>query len=383
MHFNNKTSDAAIFSLGKAEDDVRYRPKKRDAERCPSLFLSFCLTMAVGCVSIIVPRGANVGLPWWTVFFGSGGCKQGDNMKKKILSAVLAVALILTYGMSLASCKTDEPTPTPEPTGPATYTVTVTTEYGLPLSGLSIIIHDEASPSPNSSVARLTTNLDGQASVELDTAAVYSVKILYAEDGFLPEEKYLFNSDRHADVKVKTAPIDDIPARLDAYMLGSVVHNFTLYDINGVEYRVSDVLEENKLLILNFWFTTCGPCASEFPAIISAYEKYKNSGVEIFAINDYGDTVSAISGYRVNYGGQSTALPFPTFKGDSAANGFGKGQLIRAFDGSSYPHTVFIDRSGMICYIHRGTIPEVTLERLIEHFIADEYTQRLGTNIFN
>ena len=307
------------------------------------------------------------------------------NMKRKILSAVLAVALILTYGMSLVSCKRDDPTPTPDPTpsGPATYTVRITTEYGLPLSGLSFIIHDEANASPNSSVARLTTNLNGEASVELDTAAVYSVKILYAEDGFLPEQKYLFNADRHAEVKVKTAPIEDVPSSLDAYLLGNVVHNFTLYDINGTEYRVSDVLEENKLLILNFWFTGCDPCRSEFPTIIDAYEKYKDSGVEIFAINDYGDTASSIAGYRINYGGESIALPFPTFKGDSTANGFGRSELLRAFDGTAYPLTVFIDRGGMICYIHRGTIPDLTLERLIEHFIADEYVQRIGTNIFN
>ena len=293
------------------------------------------------------------------------------------------MALILTYGLSLTSCKEDEPTPNPTPSGPATYTVTITTEYGLPLSGLSFIIHDEANASPNSSVARLTTDLNGQASVELDTAAVYSVKILYAEDGYLPEEKYLFDADRHADVKVKTAPIDEIPSTFDAYLLGNVVHNLTLYDINGAKYTVSDVLAENKLLILNFWYTSCGPCASEFPAIIGAYEKYKDNGVEIFAIDDYGDAENKIAGYRVNYNGASIALPFPTFKGDAAENGFNKSELLRAFDGTSYPLTVFIDRGGMICYIQRGTIPEVTLERLIEHFIADEYTQRLGTNIFN
>ena len=305
-------------------------------------------------------------------------------MKKKILSAVLAVALILTYGLSLVSCKKDDPTPEPmpEPAGPATYTVRITTEYGLPLSGLTFIIHDEASPSPNSSVARLTANLDGEASVELDASAVYSVKILYAEDGYMPEEKYLFDADRHAEIKVKTAPIADVPTSFDAYLLGNVVHDFTLYDISGTKYKVSDALAENDLLILNFWFTSCNPCRSEFPTIISAYEKYKDGGVEIFAINDYGDTASSIAGYRVNYGGESIALPFPTFKGDSAANGFSKGELLHAFDGSSYPLTVFIDRGGMICYIHRGTISDITLELLIKHFTADEYVQRLGTNIF-
>ena len=307
-------------------------------------------------------------------------------MIKRLLAAVLSVVMILSFGLSITSCKgtTDDPnqTPGPTPNGPALYTVTITTEYGLALSGLSFIIHDEASTSPNSSVARITTDRDGRASAELDSSKTYSVKILYPEVGFLPEEKYLFNSDNHAEVRIKTAPIDGEIEDFEGYSLGDVVKNYKFTDINGVERSVSEALSENDLLILNFWYVGCGPCREEFPTIISAYEKHSQSGVEIFAINDNGDAIGTIRDYRISYNGQSVALPFPTIKPDGSG-GYRRCELISAFGGSAYPYSVFIDRAGMICYIYDGKIPSMTLERLIEHFTSEYYVARIGSDIFN
>ena len=304
-------------------------------------------------------------------------------MIKRIFAAALALVMITTWAFSLSSCRdnSNDPPPTPQPSGPVTYTVRITTEYGLSLSGLSFIIHDEASASPNSSVARLTTDRDGFASVELDPSKVYSVKIPYPDAGFMPEEKYLFGADKHADVKIKTAPIDGEIEDFDGYSLGDVVMNYKFTDVNGVQRSVSDALGENDLLILNFGYVGCGPCREEFPTIISAYEKHKDSGVEIFAINDNGDAIGNIRDYRISYNGQSVALPFPTIKADGNG-GYRRGELLSAFGGNAYPYSVFIDRAGMICYIYDGQIPAVTLERLVTHFTSEDYTARLGADIF-
>ncbi len=304
-------------------------------------------------------------------------------MKKRLLSAILVAVMIMTWGFSLVSCKPDDNVqpPDPTPSGPITYTVKITTEYGLALSGLSFIIHDEASASANSSVARLTTDRDGCASVELDPSKTYSVKIPYPETGFIPDDKYLFNSENHADVKIKTAPIDGEIEDFDGYSLGDVVMNYKFTDVSGVERSVKAALEENNLLILNFWYVGCGPCREEFPSIISAYEKYSQSGVEIFAINDNGDAIGTIRDYRINYNGTNVALPFPTIKATGGV-GYVQGKLITSFGGNAYPYTVFIDRAGMICYIYDGKIPGITLERLIEHFTAENYETKLGSDIF-
>jgi thiol-disulfide isomerase/thioredoxin len=40
-----------------------------------------------------------------------------------------------------------------------------------------------------------------------------------------------------------------------------------------------------KVVLVNFWFPTCGPCMTEFPYIQQALDKYKGRGFEILAIN--------------------------------------------------------------------------------------------------
>ncbi len=304
-------------------------------------------------------------------------------MIKRLFSAVLAATVLLTWGLSLFGCRNGEDTPTQQPvtpTGPATYTVRITTEYGLPISGLSFIIHNEESASATSSVARLETDLNGCASAELDSSKSYSVIIQYPDAGFIAEEKYLFNTDRHAEVRLTTSPIEGGLEDFDGYTLGDVVHNFAFTDVNGNAVSVSEALSNNKLLILNFWFAGCGPCRSEFPTLISAYEEYRSAGVELFAIDDNGDPIGTIRDYRVDYKGESVALPFPTVKGD--AGDFGRCELITAFGGNAYPFTVFIDRAGMICYVHEGIISAQVLESLIEHFTSNDYEARLGSDIF-
>ena len=42
---------------------------------------------------------------------------------------------------------------------------------------------------------------------------------------------------------------------------------------------------KGKVVLVNFWFPTCGPCMNEFPYIQQALDKYKSQGFEILAIN--------------------------------------------------------------------------------------------------
>jgi thiol-disulfide isomerase/thioredoxin len=45
-------------------------------------------------------------------------------------------------------------------------------------------------------------------------------------------------------------------------------------------------LNKNKIIVLDFWSTSCGICFEKFPDLESTYEKYKNNeNVEIYAVN--------------------------------------------------------------------------------------------------
>lgn len=67
--------------------------------------------------------------------------------------------------------------------------------------------------------------------------------------------------------------------------------------INGDELALGDVLKQNKLVLLEFWASWCGPCRGAFPHLKRAYEEYHDQGFEIYAISideDHDDWVQAL-----------------------------------------------------------------------------------------
>lgn len=65
---------------------------------------------------------------------------------------------------------------------------------------------------------------------------------------------------------------------------GSKAPDFTLPEMNGGELTLSDYTD--KLVLLNFWGTYCPPCVEEMPLMQRYYDKYKDEGLVVIAVNE-------------------------------------------------------------------------------------------------
>ena len=140
----------------------------------------------------------------------------------------------------------------------------------------------------------------------------------------------------------------------------SAAPNFTVYDVDGNAYKLSDF--QGKPVILNFWASWCGPCKSEMPEIQAAFEKYGND--IHFLIVDLADgrseTVEEASAYIAQQG-YTFPVYYDTDMGATDAYGI-----------SAIPVTYFIDSEGYFVTYHVGAMPESTLQQGIDLLLDEE-----------
>jgi uncharacterized repeat protein (TIGR02543 family) len=248
-------------------------------------------------------------------------------------------------------------------------TIKVITAGGMPLSGLTVKIH--IGDGYNVYSEKLT-DAEGMVRFFLPEIGEYSVQITGApngydvKDGLTKDERYALEDE--TVITLTSAPIENGTFKAQ-YALGDVMHDFTLTDVNGKSYTLSELLEEKDMVMLNFWFKDCYYCKIEFPHINNAYNTYKND-VEILAINDY-DSISTIQDYPA-YLGIDLTIPLIPHNSLSLSN----------FPSKGYPTTVIIDRYGVICAIIVGSIPyEYVWNNIFEHFTAENYEQRIITDL--
>lgn len=66
-----------------------------------------------------------------------------------------------------------------------------------------------------------------------------------------------------------------------------VAPGFTLPDMDGEMHSLNDF--RGKVVMLNFWATWCPPCRREMPSMQRLYEKYRERGLAVVAVNQFED----------------------------------------------------------------------------------------------
>lgn len=133
--------------------------------------------------------------------------------------------------------------------------------------------------------------------------------------------------------------------------VGEEAPNFVLKDLEGNEYKLSDY--RGKGVFLNFWGTWCEPCKDEMPYMENQYQKYKDEGVEIIAIN-VGETKIAIENFAKQYN-----LSFPIVIDES-------GEVQKAYGIFPLPATYLINSDGIIVDYIETTMTEEMVQQYME-----------------
>ena len=125
---------------------------------------------------------------------------------------------------------------------------------------------------------------------------------------------------------------------------------FTIDTLDAASLSLSDL--SDKVVLLNFWGTWCGPCRREMPEFQKAYEEWRARGFEIVAIA-YNDSEAAMTDFRDEYG-----LSF-TLALDSS------GDINDAYAIQTRPSSYLLGKNGLILARHFGIMTETQINQLL------------------
>lgn len=140
------------------------------------------------------------------------------------------------------------------------------------------------------------------------------------------------------------APAADEPA--SKFKAGDHAPDFTLADVGGRQVRLSETTRDTVVL-LAFWSLRCEACLREVPYLEQIRKSYAGKAVAVLSVVIDGTDAAATkalmqsSGARPGY----PVLVDPDFAVSDTYTSF------------VVPHTLVIDRTGVVRYVHTGFEP--------------------------
>ena len=130
--------------------------------------------------------------------------------------------------------------------------------------------------------------------------------------------------------------------------------DFTVNDLNGNEVKFSQY--RGKVVLLNIWATWCPPCVKEIPDLNELHHAYKDKDVVILGVSvdaKIDDVKQALN--------SNIKIDYPVW--------FANQDFIKQFQVTSIPHTLIVDKKGMVVQQMLGMQSKETFESAIQNVI--------------
>ena len=121
-------------------------------------------------------------------------------------------------------------------------------------------------------------------------------------------------------------------------LIGKDAPDFALHALVGSNVRLSEHLGD--VVVVSFWGSRCGPCATQLNALNRSLSTYASVGLKVFGVSVDDDQVRALEYAK----GQSVAFPLLLDPSKSVS---------RTYVVDNLPMTVLIDRGGVVRHVHR------------------------------
>lgn len=124
--------------------------------------------------------------------------------------------------------------------------------------------------------------------------------------------------------------------------------------------KASSETLRGKVLLVNFWATSCTTCVAEMPQIVATHEKFKSRGYETVAVAMSYDPPAYVARFA-----ETRKLPF----GVAIDN---TGAIAKSFgDVQMTPTTFLIDKQGRVVKRYLGAPDFAALHTLIGELLAE------------
>ncbi|MBL8078603.1 MAG: TlpA family protein disulfide reductase [Anaerolineales bacterium] len=161
----------------------------------------------------------------------------------------------------------------------------------------------------------------------------------------------LILNNREKAASASSADLSAVPAEMDF-----PAPELDLVALNGVPVSLADY--RGSVVLVNLWATWCPPCRQEMPTLQAFYDRYKDDGFVLIAI-DQEETREVVQPFVEEFD-----LTFPIWLDiDYLAQ--------REFKTMSLPSSYVVDRNGRVKLMWIGSISKANLELYVPDIILE------------